>query len=49
MFSMCLINLISYSAELIENFDWLIGSNITGNCNELCQRMVDKELPTGSG
>ena len=39
MFSMCLINLLSYSGELISHFDWLIGSNITGNCNELAGRM----------
>lgn len=39
MFSMCLINLLAYSGELVSHFDWLIGSNITGNCNELARRM----------
>jgi hypothetical protein len=39
MFSMSLINMLSYSGELVGHFDWLIGSNITGNCNELCKRM----------
>jgi hypothetical protein len=40
IFSMCLINLLSYSGDLISHFDWLTGSNITGNSNELCRRMM---------
>ena len=40
MFSMSLINMLSYSGELISHFDWLVGSNITGNCNELAKRMA---------
>ena len=39
LFSISLINMLSYSGELIGYFDWLIGSNITGNCNELASRM----------
>ena len=39
MFSMCLLNLLSYSGELVGYFDWLTGSNITGNCNDVCKRM----------
>jgi hypothetical protein len=39
MFSMCLINLLSYSGELVSHFDWMTGSNITGNSNELAKRM----------
>ena len=39
IFSMCLLNLLSYSGELVSHFDWLVGSNITGNCNDLARRM----------
>ena len=39
LFSMCLLGLLSYSGELVSHFDWLTGSNITGNCNELAKRM----------
>ena len=39
IFSMSLLNLLSYSGELVSHFDWLTGSNITGNCNDLAGRM----------
>ena len=39
IFSMCLVNLLSYSGELVSHFDWMIGSNITGNQNALARRM----------
>ena len=39
IFSMALLGLLSYSGELVSHFDWLIGSNITGNCNDLAKRM----------
>lgn len=38
LFSMALIKMLSYSGELVSHFDWLTGSNITGNCNELAAR-----------
>jgi hypothetical protein len=39
IFSMCLINLLSYSGDLISHFDWVTGSNITGQTNQLAKRM----------
>ena len=45
IFSMCLLNLLSYSGEIVSYFDWLTGSNITGNCNELASACKG----TGSG
>jgi len=39
LFSMALLNLLSYSGELISHFDWLTGSNVTGNCNDAAKRM----------
>lgn len=39
IFSMALLNLLSYSGELISHFDWMTGSNVTGNCNDLARRM----------
>ena len=44
IFSMCLIQMLSYSGELVKHFDWLTGSNITGNCNDLAKNCVkDKD------
>jgi hypothetical protein len=39
IFSMALLNLLSYSGELVSHFDWMTGSNVTGNCNDLARRM----------
>ena len=46
MFSMHLINMIAYSSQYnaIAYFDWLMGSNITGNCNDLARRMQGEWL-----
>jgi hypothetical protein len=38
IFSMALLNLLSYSGELVSHFDWMTGSNVTGNCNDLARR-----------
>jgi len=39
IFSMALLNLLSYSGELVSHFDWLTGSNVTGNCNDAAKRI----------
>jgi hypothetical protein len=39
LFNACLIGLLAHSGELVGHFDWLMGSNITGNCNDLARRM----------
>jgi len=39
LFGVSLIHMLGYSGQYISHFDWLIGSNITGNCNDACRRM----------